>query len=104
MHLCEAADRLVNKCRGEGISIRIYLLSYWDFISEETIAKVFPDGFTGWAVEHGGVLETSIMLKLHPELVDMSKAVDVEPASFPPTTSFPRIPHGWRLRERSRLP
>jgi len=87
IHLCEAADKLVKKCAAESINIKIYLLSYWDFISEETIAQVFPDGFSGWAVEHGGVLETSIMLKIHPELVDMSKAVDVEPAKFPPYVS-----------------
>ncbi|QTF92968.1 creatininase [Halomonas sp. BM-2019] len=92
MSLCEAADKLVNQCRAEGITVKVYLLSYWDFISEETIAKVFPDGFTGWAVEHGGVLETSIMLKIHPELVDMSKAVDVAPATFPPYDVFPADP------------
>lgn len=92
MHLCEAADKLVNKCKAENISIKIYLLSYWDFISDETVAKVFPDGFAGWAVEHGGVLETSVMLKIHPELVDMSKAVDVEPAVFPPYDVFPSDP------------
>lgn len=92
MCLCEAADKLVTKCKAENVSVKIYLLSYWDFISEETISKVFPDGFTGWAVEHGGVLETSIMLKIHPELVDMSKAVDVEPATFPPYDVFPPDP------------
>ncbi|MEC8918235.1 MAG: creatininase [Pseudomonadota bacterium] len=92
MHLCEAADKLVNKCKAEKINVKIYLLSYWDFISDETIAKVFPDGFAGWAVEHGGVLETSIMLKIRPDLVDMSKAVDVMPATFPPYDVFPPDP------------
>ena len=92
MCLCEAADKLVNQCKAESISVKIYLLSYWDFISEQTIEKVFPDGFSGWAVEHGGVLETSIMLKIHPDLVDMSKAVDVEPATFPPYDVFPPDP------------
>ncbi|MGQ4880600.1 creatininase [Billgrantia sp. LNSP4103-1] len=91
-YLCEAADKLVKNCLTQNIAVKVYLLSYWDFISEETIEKVFPDGFTGWAVEHGGVLETSIMLKLHPELVDMTKAVDVQPASFPPYDVFPPDP------------
>lgn len=92
VYLCEAADKLVTQCEAQGINAKVYLLSYWDFISEETVKKVFPDGFTGWAVEHGGVLETSIMLKIHPELVDMSKAVDVEPATFPPYDVFPPDP------------
>ncbi|MGC3872249.1 creatininase [Halomonas sp. GXIMD04776] len=92
MFLCEAADKLVKHCELRNLKVRIYLLSYWDFISEETIAKVFPKGFTGWAVEHGGILETSIMLELHPELVDMDKAVHVEPATFPPYDVFPPDP------------
>jgi creatinine amidohydrolase len=36
------------------------------------------------AVEHGGVLETSLMLALYPELVDLDRAIDHPPASFPP--------------------
>lgn len=89
MCLVEAADRAVNYAKLSGVDIKIILLSYWDFISEDTIKKVFPDGFSGWAVEHGGVLETSIMLKIHPELVDMSKVVDIAPAEFPPYDVFP---------------
>ncbi|WP_048305529.1 creatininase [Halomonas sp. PR-M31] len=92
MFLCEAADKLVKHCELRNLEVKVYLLSYWDFISENTIAKVFPDGFTGWAVEHGGILETSIMLELHPELVDMDKAVHVEPATFPPFDVFPSDP------------
>ncbi|MCE8016976.1 creatininase [Halomonas sp. MCCC 1A17488] len=92
MFLVEAADRAVKHARLSGKEIRVVLLSYWDFISEATIEKVFPDGFSGWAVEHGGVLETSIMLKIHPELVDMAKAVDIPPAEFPPYDVFPPDP------------
>ena len=47
----------------------VLLLSYWDYVSEETLARVYPDGFPGWDIEHGGVLETSLMLHLEPELV-----------------------------------
>ena len=39
--------------------------------------------FTGWDLEHGGVLETSLMLLLHPELVDMSRVSDDPPAVLP---------------------
>ncbi|GAA5177107.1 creatininase [Modicisalibacter zincidurans] len=92
MFLCEAADKLVKQCTLRGLEVRVYLLSYWDYISEETIAKVFPDGFTGWAVEHGGILETSIMLEIHPALVDMDRAVHVDPATFPPYDVFPADP------------
>lgn len=92
MCLVEAADRVVKQARLSGKEVKVILLSYWDFISEATVGKVFPEGFSGWAVEHGGVLETSIMLKIHPELVDMSRAVDIPPAEFPPYDVFPPDP------------
>lgn len=71
---------------------RVVVLSYWDFVMEDTIARIYPEGFPGWAVEHGGVLETSLMLYLHPHLVDVSKVVDHAPATFPPYDFFPIKP------------
>ncbi len=29
------------------------LLSYWDFVDQETIETIYPHGFPGWDVEHG---------------------------------------------------
>lgn len=89
MFIVEGIDLAVSSLRNEGIDVEIMLLSYWDFVLPETIETVFPDGFTGWDVEHGGVLETSLMLYLHPELVNMDKVVDHDPASFPPYDVFP---------------
>ena len=33
----------------------VLLLSYWDYVSESTLATVYPQGFPGWDIEHGGV-------------------------------------------------
>lgn len=33
------------------------LLSYWDFVSQDTLGPVRPHGFPCWEIEHGGVLE-----------------------------------------------
>ncbi|SFR21291.1 Creatinine amidohydrolase, partial [Paracoccus denitrificans] len=38
------------------------------------------------------MLETSLMLALYPTLVDLSRAVDVEPAQFPPYDVYPAKP------------
>ncbi len=92
MFIVEGIDLALEHLRHEGIDARILLLSYWDFVNKETIATVFPEGFTGWDVEHGGVLETSLMLHLHPELVNLDKAVDHPPATFPPYDVFPSDP------------
>ena len=68
------------------------LLSYWDFVDEATLEKVFPDGFLGWDIEHGGVLETSLMLLLHPDKVDMDRAVDHHPVELKTYDIFPEDP------------
>lgn len=70
----EGAELALEKARESGIdNVKIQLLSYWDFIDDETIAALYPDGFTGWDLEHAGVMETSLMLLFYPDLVDMSR-------------------------------
>lgn len=56
------------------------------------IEKLYPDGFTGWDIEPGGVLETSLMLHLYPDLVNIDKIIDHPPATFPPYDMFPVDP------------
>jgi creatinine amidohydrolase len=63
--------------------LKVLLLSYWDFVDDTTITELYPDGFTGWDLEHGGVLETSLMLHLYPHMVDMSRVEDLPPAVLP---------------------
>jgi len=53
---------------------------------------VFPDGFPGWALEHAAVFETSLMLHLHPALVDMSRVPGDAAGSFPPHDTHPLPP------------
>ena len=88
----EGLDNAVTRTRSGGSGSRAILLSYWDFVDEQTLEKVFPEGFLGWDIEHGGVLETSLMLLLHPEKVDMSRVVDHPPAKLTPYDIFPEDP------------
>ena len=93
MFITEGVDLAIRELKWEGIrDFSVVILSYWDYVTEDTIREIYPYGFPGWAVEHGGVLETSLMLHLHPHLVDMSKVVDQEPATFPPYDFFPVKP------------
>ncbi len=93
MFITEGVDLAIRELKWEGIrDFSVVVLSYWDYVTEETIREIYPYGFPGWAVEHGGVLETSLMLHLHPNLVDMSKVVEQEPATFPPYDFFPVKP------------
>ena len=90
--IVEGIDLALRELRWGGIDdMKIVVLSYWDFVDKPTIARLYPEGFTGWDIEHGGVLETSLMLALHPNLVHLDRAVDHPPATFPPYDVYP--PH-----------
>lgn len=70
----------------------VLLLSYWDYVSDTTLKAVYPDGFPGWEIEHGGVLETSLMLHLKPSLVNMGRAVHHPAAELPRFDRLPVVP------------
>lgn len=91
--IIEGIDLALRELKWSGINdIKIVVLSYWDFVDKATIARLYPDGFTGWDLEHGGVLETSLMLALYPHLVELDRAIDHAPASFPPYDVYPPKP------------
>ncbi|WP_448071169.1 creatininase [Georgenia yuyongxinii] len=77
---------------GPGAESSVLLLSYWDYVSAQTLEAVYPDGFPGWDIEHGGVLETSLMLHLEPHLVELGRAVDHPPARLPRFDRLPVLP------------
>lgn len=88
--LYEGIDLAMESLNKEQLGDRFgLLLSYWDYVGEETLAQVYPQGFPGWDIEHGGVLETALMLHLSPNSVDMSRA-PVGPAAVLP--KFDRLP------------
>lgn len=93
MFVVEGIDLALRELRYAGIDdFRVMILSYWDFVSDpDVIEQLYPDGFPGWDVEHGGIFETSLMLALYPHLVDLDQVVDHAPATFPPYDMFPVV-------------
>ncbi len=93
----EGAELALEKARSYGIrDAKVQLLSYWDFVDDDTIARLYPDGFTGWDLEHAGVMETSLMMLWFPDLVDMERT-DPElyaglPADLPNYDVLPIVP------------
>ncbi len=78
--------------RDHGASgLRVMRLEYWDFCTDKILQQVFPDGFPGVALEHAAVMETSLMLHYHPEMVRLDLIPDIKPADFPTYDMFP--PH-----------
>lgn len=94
MFIVEGIDLALRELTLAGIDdFRIMTLSYWDFAEDPgLLAELYPDGFNGWDVEHGGVFETSLMLALRPDQVHLDKVEDHPPAQFPPYDVFPVIP------------
>jgi creatinine amidohydrolase len=91
----EGVDLGLRELRRDGIAdMQLMRLEYWDFVRRETLDKLFPDGFPGTELEHASLLETSLMLLLRPELVDMAKVPSDGPAKFPPYDKFP-VPEGF---------
>lgn len=90
MFTIEGIDLAMRELRYDGITdLEILRLEYWDFTRAETLEKVFPDGFPGYALEHAAVMETSLMLHLHPDLVDMAALPTDGPAEFPAYDVYP---------------
>ena len=85
--LLEAID-LVSQTMPEGT--KILLMSWWDFISQETIDSVFDEvEFPGWALEHAAITETSLVLKFAPHLVHMDRLVDEKIEEVPAYQVYP---------------
>jgi len=78
---------------GPNAAMEVVRLEYWDFLTEKTLAAVFPDGFPGFALEHAAVLETSMMLHYHPSLVRVDLIPSDPPADFPPYDVYPSRKH-----------
>lgn len=88
--IVEAIDLALRDQRREGVrDLRVVKLGYWEFINAETERILFPNGLITWALEHAGVMETSVMLHLRPDLVRNDLISDHPPAEFPLYDVYP---------------
>jgi creatinine amidohydrolase len=93
MFLVEGIDLALRELRASSIAnMKIVKVRYFEFTSEEMLQKVFPDGFPGWPLEHAGVMTTSVLMHLRPELVRRERIPSHSPVHFPPYDVFPPDP------------
>jgi creatinine amidohydrolase len=91
--IVEGIDLATRELKRDGIDDFIALrLEYWDFVRRETLDRLFPEGFPGIDLEHASLLETSLMLLLRPDLVDMTKIPSDGGARFPTYDRTPMKP------------
>jgi creatinine amidohydrolase len=87
----EGIDLAVREIRDPALTVMRF--EYWDFFTTATLEKVFPSGdFSSIALEHAAVIETSLMLHFHPELVRKDLIPDNPSANPPPYDVFPANP------------
>ncbi len=102
MFITEGIDLALRELRRDGIQdMKILRIGYYEFTSAETEKIVWPEGFPSWPLEHAGMMETSVMLYRHPDLVDMSRLATDVPAKFPPYDVFPASWDNWPTLPRS---
>lgn len=90
MFITEGIDLALRRLRADGIGdMKVLRIGYYEFTSREVEKVVWPEGFPSWPLEHAGVMETSIMLHLYPELVHMERVPTHGPARFRPYDIFP---------------
>lgn len=93
MFLIEGIDLALRELRAGGIDdMKIVKARYFEFTSDQTLKTVFPDGFPGWPLEHAGVMTTSVLLYLRPDLVHMDRIPNHSPIVYPPYDVFPVDP------------
>jgi creatinine amidohydrolase len=93
LFLSEAVDLAMRDLTREGIGdVRVVKLRYFEEVDDATVELLWPDGYPGMALEHAALMETSLMLHVAPELVDLDAAPDEAPAAFPPYDVYPSDP------------
>lgn len=91
----EGVDLGLRELRRDGFKdVAVMRLEYWDFVERATLDKLFPEGFPGTELEHASLLETSLMLLLRPDLVEMDRVPSDGPAKFPTYDKTP-VPEGF---------
>ncbi len=78
--------------RNRAGDLAILRMDHWELARPETIDRIFPDGYPGIELEHASVIETSMMLAVRSDLVDLDRALHDGPAAFKPYDRYPKPP------------
>lgn len=90
MYVLEACDVAIRELKYAGVTdFKIVKPNVNAILDLERLRPFYPEGFSSIALEHAGKLETSVMLYLHPELVQQDRYPPDVFARFPPYDAFP---------------
>ncbi|MDH5412300.1 MAG: creatininase [Alphaproteobacteria bacterium] len=87
--LNEGIDLAMRELGDSGL--KVMCLQHWEFLNEDTLGKLFPNGYPGIELEHAAVIETSMMMHYYPDLVRADLIPDNPAVDAPPYDVWP--PH-----------
>lgn len=80
----EGLDLAFRDLRRDGVEDMVILrLELGEFLSKETLERIFPAGYPGIELEHASLMETSVMMSIRPDLVKLDRIPSDGPAKFP---------------------
>jgi creatinine amidohydrolase len=88
--LTEAIELAQRELTAIDKNMKIVRTEYWDFTPESVYDRIFEGPFPGVDLEHAALIETSMMLFLHPELVKKENIPNNPLAQFPPHDTYPQ--------------
>lgn len=88
--LTEGIELAQRELAINGRNMRIARTEYWDYCPESVLNEVFEGHFPGFDLEHAALIETSMMLHWHPELVVLDRLPPDETAEFSVCDVFPQ--------------
>lgn len=71
-------------------SLQIIRTEYWDLCPKDVLVEIFEGDFPGFDLEHAALIETSMMLYWHSELVAVKHIPEHGPAVFEPFDHYPQ--------------
>ena len=88
--LTEGIELAQREFSASGRTMHIVRTEYWDFCPQQVLDTVFEGNFPGYDLEHAALIETSMMMYWHPELVAVDGIPDDGPAEFSALDHYPQ--------------
>ena len=77
-----------------GGNLRVVRCEYWNYTPQAVLESLYAGPFPGVDLEHAALIETSMMLALHPELVDVAALPGDALGVFPAHDVYPQDGRG----------
>ncbi len=88
--LTEAIELAQREFNLQPHAMKVVRTEYWDFTPQSVYDEIFEGDFPGVDLEHAALIETSMMLYLHPDLVKQDQIPNDPLAQFPPHDVYPQ--------------